>query len=306
MVYSSMVCARTAGRIGPIRALSWKPPTIDAVLCLAGEFCNAFGQSPVQVPSVTNITNTITNNVTTHVHVHAAPPTVPAVVQQQQQPQAATRYLGGTLTVESNDAVKVVVRLNVTGAVSDYDYLTLALATSGGDDYLTYEYNANQLRRGTMEIAHVPQSRASVDGAPFQLVIRYHESQNWTVVASTPPFDAPLDGASTGSVSRIWVDMFEAGEPPSYFTAGIHVGFEIGRAASKWDCIYLCAPNAPSSAYATFSYNAAGVQAAGGASNAPGVKLEHNAHGYYVLRYMDVNEEIVAESEPFSYAPDGS
>ena len=46
--------------------------------------------------------------------------------------------------------------------------------------------------------------------------------------------------------------------------------------------------------------------AAGGNSTAPAIKLEHNAHGHYVLRYVTKAGATVAESEPFSYAPDGS
>ena len=173
--------------------------------------------------------------------------------------------------------------------------------------YLTYEYNASQQRSGTIAIDHVADSRADAT-APFQLVLRYHEGEGWKVVAQSQPFAAPSVTIGSFSSSRVFVDFFEAGEAPRFLTAGIHAGFEIASShePSDYDWVALCAPGAPTDAYATYAYNAQGTAAAGGTSGMPAIKLEHNASGYYVLRYLAADGAVVAESDPFSYAPDGS
>ena len=128
------------------------------------------------------------------------------------------------------------------------------------------------------------------------------------MVAQSQPFAAPAVNIGSFGSSRVFVDYFEAGEAPRFLTAGIHAGFEIASSheASDHDYLTLCAPGAPADAYATYSYNVPGVTAAGGGSGMPAIKLEHNASGYYVLRYISADDSIVAESEAFSYSPDGS
>ena len=293
-------CSQTIDELHPINSRS--TGTLDY-----GEFCTAMGQPPTMATTITNtnITNTNITNVT-HVHVHVAP-TAPQHGVQPPSAAPVSKFVGGTVSVARCDDDKVLAHVDLQGAVSDYDYVALARADSTPDDYLTYEYNAEKLRRGVITLNHVDVSRADSSSKPFQLVLRYCEGTNWSVVAQSAPFDAPGLAPAAVSSSRVFVDFFEAGEPPRYFSAAIHVGFELLPAdwsSSAGDWIALCAPGAPPEAYATYQ-NTSGDVAQGGASSMPAVRLECNWSGYFCLRYVREDGRVLAESEPFQYDPSG-
>ena len=80
-----------------------------------------------------------------------------------------------TIAVAANDTAGVSAQLSLANkySVSDYDYVAVAVAGSGSGDYITYEYNSEKKRSGTIRIAHTEQTRAAL-----RLVLRYFDAQS--------------------------------------------------------------------------------------------------------------------------------
>ena len=89
------------------------------------------------------------------------------------------------ISVAAADTAGVTAHLELAHEVSDYDYIAIAIAGSGADSYVTYEYNADKTRRGTVRVAHTSETRAAT-----RLVLRYYDAHS-KLLAESAPFAAP-------------------------------------------------------------------------------------------------------------------